>query len=35
MRFHRTGNIRNARLLFLSSIIYLPLLLAVLVATKT
>lgn len=35
MRFHSTGNVHNARLLFLSSIIYLPLLLAVLMLTKT
>ncbi len=34
MRFHRTGNASNARLLFFSSIIYLPLLLAVLMLTK-
>jgi protoheme IX farnesyltransferase len=35
MHFHSAGNMRNARLLFLSSIIYLPLLLAMLVITKT
>jgi heme o synthase len=35
MRFHRAGTLRNARLLFLGSIIYLPLLLAALVITKT
>jgi protoheme IX farnesyltransferase len=34
MRFHHTGSVQNARLLFLSSIIYLPLLLAALVLTK-
>jgi protoheme IX farnesyltransferase len=34
MRFHRTGSLQNARLLFLSSIIYLPLLLAALLLTK-
>jgi protoheme IX farnesyltransferase len=34
MRFHRTGSVQNARLLFLFSIIYLPLLLAALVLTK-
>ena len=34
MRFHSSGNIRNARLLFFSSIIYLPLLLLALVFTK-
>jgi protoheme IX farnesyltransferase len=34
MRFHRSASIRNARLLFLSSIIYLPLLLAALMLTK-
>lgn len=35
MHFHRTGNVRSARLLFLSSIIYLPLLLGALMVTKT
>jgi heme o synthase len=35
MRFHSTRNVHNARLLFLSSITYLPLLLAVLMLTKT
>ena len=35
MHFHGAGNMRNARLLFLSSIIYLPLLLGTLVITKT
>src|SRR6267378_3851005 len=34
LRFHRTGNTGSARLLFLSSIIYLPLLFAVLMLTK-
>jgi protoheme IX farnesyltransferase len=34
MRFHRTGNSSSARLLFFSSIIYLPLLFAVLMLTK-
>jgi protoheme IX farnesyltransferase len=34
MRFHRAGNPANARLLFFSSIIYLPLLFAVLMLTK-
>jgi protoheme IX farnesyltransferase len=34
MRFHGDGNIRNARLLFFASIIYLPLLLIALVLTK-
>jgi protoheme IX farnesyltransferase len=34
MRFHRAGSPANARLLFLSSIIYLPLLFAVLMLTK-
>jgi protoheme IX farnesyltransferase len=34
LRFHRTGNAASARLLFLSSIIYLPLLFAVLMLTK-
>jgi protoheme IX farnesyltransferase len=34
MRFHRAGNPGNARLLFFSSIIYLPLLFAVLMLTK-
>jgi protoheme IX farnesyltransferase len=34
MRFHRAGTLRNARLLFLGSIIYLPLLFAALVLTK-
>jgi protoheme IX farnesyltransferase len=34
LRFHRTGNAGSARLLFLSSIIYLPLLFAVLMLTK-
>jgi protoheme IX farnesyltransferase len=33
-RFHRAGTVRNARLLFLSSILYLPLLLLALVLTK-
>ena len=35
MHFHHVGNMRSARLLFLSSIIYLPLLLGTLVITKT
>jgi heme o synthase len=35
MHFHHTGNMRSARLLFLSSIIYLPLLLGALMVTKT
>jgi len=35
MRFHRAGNLRNARLLFLGSILYLPLLLGALMITKT
>jgi protoheme IX farnesyltransferase len=35
MRFHRLGTLQNARLLFLSSIIYLPLLFGTLVITKT
>ena len=34
MRFHRAGNPVNARLLFFSSVIYLPLLFAVLMLTK-
>jgi heme o synthase len=34
MRFHRLASIRSARLLFFSSIIYLPLLLAALMLTK-
>ncbi|MEY2492637.1 MAG: heme o synthase [Verrucomicrobiota bacterium] len=34
MRFHRSGSLQDARLLFFSSIIYLPLLLAALVLTK-
>jgi len=34
MRFHRAGNAGNARLLFFSSIIYLPLLFAILMLTK-
>lgn len=34
MRFHRRGTMRNARLLFLSSIIYLPVLLLALVLDK-
>ena len=34
MRFHRAGNPGNARLLFFSSIIYLPLLFGVLMLTK-
>ena len=34
LRFHRTGNTGSARLLFLSSIIYLPLLFAALMLTK-
>ena len=34
MRFHRLANISSARLLFFSSIIYLPLLLAALMLTK-
>jgi protoheme IX farnesyltransferase len=33
-RFHRAGTVRNARLLFLSSILYLPLLLFALVLSK-
>ncbi len=35
LRFHRAGTPRNARLLFLGSICYLPLLLAALIMTKT
>ncbi|PZR78341.1 MAG: protoheme IX farnesyltransferase [Chthoniobacterales bacterium] len=35
LRFHAAGNLRNARLLFLGSIIYLPLLLGALMMTKT
>ncbi len=35
MQFHRAGTPRNARLLFLASIIYLPLLLLALMVTKT
>ncbi len=35
MRFHRAGNLGNARLLFLASIIYLPLLLAALMIART
>ncbi len=35
MRFHRTGTLRNARLLFFGSIVYLPLLLGALMITKT
>jgi protoheme IX farnesyltransferase len=35
MRFHRIGNASSARLLFLASIIYLPLLFAVLMLTKS
>jgi protoheme IX farnesyltransferase len=35
MRFHRTGKLPDARLLFLSSIIYLPLLLGALMMAKT
>jgi len=35
MRFHRIGNTGSARLLFLSSIIYLPLLFAALMLTKS
>jgi protoheme IX farnesyltransferase len=34
MRFHRLASVRSARLLFFSSIIYLPLLLAALMLTK-
>ena len=34
MRFHRAGTLRNARLLFFGSIIYLPLLLAALILSK-
>src|SRR5207248_11639281 len=34
MRFHRAGDPANARLLFFSSIIYLPLLFAILMLTK-
>ena len=34
LRFHRVGNLRNARLLFFGSIVYLPLLLAALMLTK-
>jgi protoheme IX farnesyltransferase len=35
MQFHSHGNLRNARLLFLGSIVYLPLLLAALTLAKT
>ncbi|MBV9009811.1 MAG: protoheme IX farnesyltransferase [Verrucomicrobia bacterium] len=35
MRFHRDGTLRNARLLFLGSIVYLPSLLAALTIAKT
>lgn len=34
LRFHAAGNVRNARRLFFASIVYLPLLLGTLIATK-